>query len=237
MAITKRLRYEILRRDNNACRYCHATDTQLQIDHVVPVALGGTDDPSNLVAACKDCNSGKSASPADAALIAQVDDDAIRWAEALKVATERAELDRAERYALAEAVQDYWDTVMMPNTRMDDDWERSIVSFATSGLTQNDLLEAVAIASRKYGLMKWERWRYFCGTCNGMIRERQQAARAIIEAEEAAARREEEDVESFHVAYGHGWDACFQKYEYAIRNYNHLSRITGQDRMLAEVST
>ena len=28
--------------------------------HIVPVAAGGTDDPANLVAACQDCNLGKS---------------------------------------------------------------------------------------------------------------------------------------------------------------------------------
>ncbi|WP_075737496.1 HNH endonuclease [Streptomyces acidiscabies] len=62
MAVSKRLRYEILRRDNHTCRYCGASapDVPLRVDHVTPVALGGTDTPDNLVAACEPCNSGKS---------------------------------------------------------------------------------------------------------------------------------------------------------------------------------
>ncbi|MFF0777048.1 HNH endonuclease [Streptomyces sp. NPDC003720] len=62
MAVSKRLRYEILRRDNHTCRYCGASapDVPLRIDHVTPVALGGTDHPSNLVTSCEPCNNGKS---------------------------------------------------------------------------------------------------------------------------------------------------------------------------------
>ncbi|MFF0055622.1 HNH endonuclease [Streptomyces microflavus] len=61
MAVSKRLRYEILRRDRFTCRYCGASapDAPMRVDHVTPVALGGTDHPSNLVAACEPCNSGK----------------------------------------------------------------------------------------------------------------------------------------------------------------------------------
>ena len=57
MAVSKRVRYEVLRRDNYACRYCGATagsGAQLVVDHVMPVSLGGTDDPTNLVACCRD---------------------------------------------------------------------------------------------------------------------------------------------------------------------------------------
>lgn len=62
-AIGARLRFEILRRCNFACYYCGIPAAmgvkQLHIDHVIPVALGGTNDPWNLVAACWDCNAGK----------------------------------------------------------------------------------------------------------------------------------------------------------------------------------
>lgn len=62
-AIGARLRFEVLRRCNFACYYCGTPAAfgmkQLHVDHVVPVSLGGTNDPWNLVAACWDCNSGK----------------------------------------------------------------------------------------------------------------------------------------------------------------------------------
>lgn len=58
----QRLRFAILKRDGFACHYCgrKPPEVELHVDHVIPVADGGTDDPANLVAACFDCNAGKS---------------------------------------------------------------------------------------------------------------------------------------------------------------------------------
>jgi 5-methylcytosine-specific restriction endonuclease McrA len=52
-------RFEILKRDGYACHYCHRTNVALEVDHVVPLYKGGTNDDSNLVAACHDCNHSK----------------------------------------------------------------------------------------------------------------------------------------------------------------------------------
>lgn len=61
--ISLKVRYAVLKRDGFACVYCgtSAKDTELVLDHRTPVAVGGTDDPDNLCAACNDCNSGKGA--------------------------------------------------------------------------------------------------------------------------------------------------------------------------------
>ena len=63
-----RTRFEVFKRDGFACRYCgrRAPDVELHVDHVVPVAAGGTNDSINLVTACADCNAGKSDIPLDA---------------------------------------------------------------------------------------------------------------------------------------------------------------------------
>ncbi len=65
--LSKRLRYEILRRDCFTCQYCggKAPATRLHVDHIEPVSKGGTDDPRNLRTACIDCNLGKGALAAD----------------------------------------------------------------------------------------------------------------------------------------------------------------------------
>lgn len=62
MPVSKRMRYEVLRRDGYACRYCgtRGAEAALVVDHVTPRALGGKDEPSNLVTACEPCNTGKS---------------------------------------------------------------------------------------------------------------------------------------------------------------------------------
>lgn len=55
------VRFNILERDCFRCRYCGAgPEARLQIDHIMPRARGGTDDPDNLATACWACNNGKS---------------------------------------------------------------------------------------------------------------------------------------------------------------------------------
>ncbi|RYY08588.1 MAG: HNH endonuclease [Alphaproteobacteria bacterium] len=60
--ISKSRRFAVLARDGFKCRYCGraAPDFALQVDHVVPRSRGGNDLEGNLVAACTDCNAGKS---------------------------------------------------------------------------------------------------------------------------------------------------------------------------------
>lgn len=48
----------LIRRDGECCVYCRSKE-KLVVDHMVPIALGGTDDEDNLALACKSCNSGK----------------------------------------------------------------------------------------------------------------------------------------------------------------------------------
>lgn len=60
--IRKSVRMSVLDRDGYTCQYCgrKAPDVALEIDHVIPVSKGGTNDIDNLVTACYDCNRGKS---------------------------------------------------------------------------------------------------------------------------------------------------------------------------------
>jgi hypothetical protein len=60
VSINKRLRFAVLERDKFKCRYCNASDVELQVDHVIPKSLGGQDLPENLVTSCCHCNRGKS---------------------------------------------------------------------------------------------------------------------------------------------------------------------------------
>lgn len=61
-AITKKLRFEVFKRDNFTCQYCgaKAPDAILEVDHIEPVAKGGKNDILNLITSCRECNSGKS---------------------------------------------------------------------------------------------------------------------------------------------------------------------------------
>jgi 5-methylcytosine-specific restriction endonuclease McrA len=54
--MTRRIRPIILERDNYTCQNCGATDPPLEIDHIVAIARGGTNDLSNLRTLCRSCN-------------------------------------------------------------------------------------------------------------------------------------------------------------------------------------
>ncbi len=61
-ALTKKMRFEVLKRDSFTCQYCgaKAPDALMRIDHIHPVAKGGTNDILNLITSCFECNAGKS---------------------------------------------------------------------------------------------------------------------------------------------------------------------------------
>jgi len=61
--LSKKLRFEVFKRDSFKCQYCGNTspDVILEVDHIKPVKEGGTNDITNLITACGDCNSGKGA--------------------------------------------------------------------------------------------------------------------------------------------------------------------------------
>lgn len=56
-----RLRYAVLERDKFACVVCGSTarEAPLEVDHVLAIVLGGTNDMENLQTLCEICNVGK----------------------------------------------------------------------------------------------------------------------------------------------------------------------------------
>jgi 5-methylcytosine-specific restriction endonuclease McrA len=60
-AISKRVRFEVFKRDRFICAYCGAHPPQviLEVDHIIPVSTGGLNDIDNLITSCFACNRGK----------------------------------------------------------------------------------------------------------------------------------------------------------------------------------
>ncbi|HOF42054.1 MAG TPA: HNH endonuclease signature motif containing protein [Candidatus Hydrogenedentes bacterium] len=65
--IPKKLRFDVFKRDSFKCQYCGASapDVLLHVDHIKPVAAGGTNDITNLITSCASCNLGKRDKPLD----------------------------------------------------------------------------------------------------------------------------------------------------------------------------
>jgi hypothetical protein len=160
MTVSKRLRFEILRRDQHTCQYCgeKAPDVTLHVDHVIPVALGGTDKPDNLVAACKDCNIGKSSVPADAPLVAQVAENAAAYALILTDkmtqlrATYEATDEYVEEFLSAWEKWTYTSNGKQHHVALPDNWRASVRKFAQIGIPEQMLSEAIEKAMTKKGL-------------------------------------------------------------------------------------
>lgn len=188
MAVSKRLRYEVLRRDNHTCRYCGATaqDVPLRIDHVTPVALGGTDTPDNLVTACEPCNSGKSSATVDAAVVAEVSDDAFRWAAAMQQAAERLREQEAPKEEYRKAFLEEWNrwgygegderkTVELPSG-----WKPSIERFRVAGLPAWVWADIVDTAMGYDQVLKENKFKYCCGIAWNKVTAMQEDARGIL---------------------------------------------------------
>ncbi len=56
-AYYQRVRKLVLERDYFTCHYCGQEANT--VDHLIPISKGGTDEATNMVAACIKCNSGK----------------------------------------------------------------------------------------------------------------------------------------------------------------------------------
>lgn len=173
--VTKRLRYEVLTRDDHTCRYCggRAPDVELTIDHVVPRALGGRNVPGNLVTACRDCNAGKSSTNPGSERVAEVADDALRWAAAMRQAGEqwrKGEVDARNTFASAWNARD--------GGGVPEDWGQSIDLMVAAGLTVEDLPILVGRAFTKAYVD--DRWSWFCGVAWRVLRERQETASHLL---------------------------------------------------------
>lgn len=79
-ATWKKLRPQILKRDRGICHICNQVEaphpgtalTADIVDHIVPVSLGGTDDPANLAAAHENpCHRRKTSAEGNAAKAAR----------------------------------------------------------------------------------------------------------------------------------------------------------------------
>lgn len=178
MAVSRALRFQVLRRDGYRCHYCGATAAQakLTVDHVTATALGGTDTADNLVTACEPCNSGKSATPADAALVAGVQERDRQFQTAVAAVSQ----DDRERRWFADAFLEAWDLGELPPG-----WRKTIDSYRQQGLTSDAWDEIVGIARDKANLD--DPFRYCCGIARNQIKKiQQQAAEQLASAAESA---------------------------------------------------
>lgn len=177
MAVSKRIRFEVFRRDEHTCQYCgaKAPDVKLHIDHVMPVALGGTDKPDNLVTACSDCNSGKTSIAPDAPLVEAVKDKAAAYALAMQdhMVRFRASLEELEDYV--DEFHAEWDRWKSGKTHepvpLPESYKMSLHTWQRQGIPASIFELAIPPAMEKRDLRgEHAQFRYMAGIISRMVR-------------------------------------------------------------------
>lgn len=208
MAVTKRTRFEVLRRDNHTCQYCgaKAPDATLHIDHVMPVALGGDDRPGNLVTACKDCNAGKTSITPDSPLVKGLSDRAAAHVLGMqdKMTKFRADLEGLEEYE--EAFMDVWNRWTFKSTNeplpLPLGYKMSLYNWRQIGVPSTVFGLIIPVAHEKYnrfdGLKADLLFRYMAGILTNMLDSREvdlsltEATAAVLTSGEAEELAEKE---------------------------------------------
>ncbi len=171
--LSKRLRFEVFKRDGFSCQYCGATPPSviLHCDHIHPVSAGGKTEIDNLVTACQPCNAGKSDIPLS--IIPQGLD--ARAAEILEREAQIAGYEaimRARRERLDDDAQEVLDRFceMFGRRGMPREDFISIKRFIEK-LGLDTCLWAADVGYQKFKYNYKKAFTYFCGICWNRIRE------------------------------------------------------------------
>lgn len=182
MAVTKRTRFEVLRRDAHTCQYCgaKAPDVALTIDHVMPVSLGGDDKPGNLVTACRECNSGKASITPDSPLVQGLSDRAAAYALGVQDRMTRFRQDLEDLDAYVVAFHEEWDKWEFTNgvaagdrVPLPDDYTSTLLRWVQIGVPTRAMKMAIAKAMVKPGIRgEYGVFQYTAGVVKGMLDQR-----------------------------------------------------------------
>lgn len=175
VALSKKTRFEIFKRDGFTCRYCgkQPPDTVLEVDHINPVANGGDNDPLNLITSCFDCNRGKADKELQEVL-PRPDADF----EYLAVQQEISELTRYQYFKskrdsvlneVAESLRSTWANAFMKNEA-----PRLIDFIKLLQQIPPEIIEkAIYITSNKMaGRHLYSQYSYMCGVCWNLVKEK-----------------------------------------------------------------
>lgn len=170
LALGKKRRFDVFKRDAFACQYCgaHPPTAVLEIDHIVAVSAGGTNEIENLITACFDCNRGKGAISLTT-IPESLSDKAAQIAEReAQLLGYQAILDKRRRRLFEETCQVL--TVVLENsTEITNDRFFSTREFIDK-LGFHVVLAAAEKALAARQVYESQRFRYFCGICWSRIR-------------------------------------------------------------------
>jgi len=172
--ISKRLRFDVFKRDDFTCQYCSAKPPRvpLEIDHIKPVSKGGKNVIDNLITACFDCNRGKSnielttvpmsiIEKKERLIIAQS-----QYLEYKKVLKKQEKIINDEVDEIETVFHSFFDGYIF-----NDNFKMSVKKFIKDiGFLQ--VKEAMEKACSKMHYNRNDALKYFCGICWNNIKQR-----------------------------------------------------------------
>lgn len=205
MPVSKRTRFEVLRRDNYTCRYCRSTEDALTVDHVTPVALGGNDAPENLVACCKDCNAGKTSTSPDEGTLTMLTDAQIAYERARATVVAREQAKARKRQSMLNKFHKAWEASTPRGAELPADWRTGVAKWVSRGLSVNQVIEAAEIAGGKTHFPPRQTYAYMAKICWNWVTELEDAIHdeSVAEAENSETEATKAEID----AYQHGWAA------------------------------
>jgi len=178
VALSKKLRFEVFKRDSFRCQYCGAAapEVLLEVDHVKAVAEGGTNDILNLITACKACNAGKGKRALSDHSVLEKQRDQLAELndrrEQLEMMIEwKEELCDLKNTAI-DRVCDFW-SKLVPGFELNDKGRQSLKKL-TNEFAVGDIMDAMQTASNQYLEYREERpipesvekaWSKVAGVC------------------------------------------------------------------------
>lgn len=173
--IGKKIRFEIFKRDRFTCQYCGQTAPAavLQIDHLIPKSKGGSNDISNLITACFECNIGKSNIKLDESEIG---------INPLTIDFQNEKLEQLRNYAKfvmeSEEIQEEltsfliekYDKIVLDNEGMNNE-ENTTVNYFAGKIQPQELLDIMRkTANKMSGKASWQKLKFFAGCCWKIIK-------------------------------------------------------------------
>jgi len=173
MPISKKLRFEVFKRDGFKCAYCGKCPPQvtLEVDHIDPKSKGGKDDINNLITACFDCNRGKRNIPltkvpqklSDNLIVLQEQEEQLKAYRRFATKIER----RIQKDI--EEINDIY-TEAYPGWEFSDKFKASSLKYFLRLLPKDQVARSLESAICKFPTNKDRVINYFCGICWHKIR-------------------------------------------------------------------
>jgi hypothetical protein len=171
MSISKKIRFEVFKRDGFTCQYCgkHPPEVILEVDHINPKSKGGQDDINNLLTSCFDCNRGKSNIELKQVTHSMIDNmEAIKEREKQYVEYHKllAKVQRRINSEIKQVTEIY--EGKFKGWTLTDTFKKGTVKQFIEKLNVFEVEEAMSIAVEKCN--KDASLKYFCGICWNKIR-------------------------------------------------------------------